>query len=125
MLLGRGVRGADRLLSEESIDEMASDQLEGLVVTEQPGVLPNISEAFPLGAGRDVFGLGFQITVGDRPGERSSGSLSWSGIQNTHFWVDVQRGLGVILMTQVAPFYEEGVLELISAFEHALYEGAR
>jgi CubicO group peptidase (beta-lactamase class C family) len=69
----------------------------------------------------DGFGLGFQITVGDHEGWRSSGSLAWSGLLHTHFWVDPADGVAVVLMTQVLPFYDEGVMRLVANFERVLY----
>jgi len=35
--------------------------------------------------------------------------LSWAGIQNTHFWIDPTNGIGVVLMLQILPFYDEKV----------------
>jgi hypothetical protein len=62
MIIGRGERGAVRLISEATVAEMVRDQLEGKVVEEQPGADSARSLAFPLGAGQDGFGLGFQVT---------------------------------------------------------------
>jgi CubicO group peptidase (beta-lactamase class C family) len=120
MILGLGARSGVRLLSERSVEEMATDQLSDMVVTEQPGVLPSLSRAFPLGAGRDGFGLGFQISRGESIG-RSPGSLSWAGLRNTHFWIDIERGIGVVLLVQMLPFYEERVIQFLSDFEPSLY----
>ncbi len=120
MILGSGVRSGVRLLSERSVEEMATDQLSDMVVTEQPGVLPSLSRAFPLGAGTDGFGLGFQIGRGESTG-RSPGSLSWAGLRNTHFWIDIERGIGVVLLVQMLPFYEERVIQFLSDFEPSLY----
>lgn len=121
MILGRGEWRGKRLLKEESVAEMTRNQLGSLVVEEQPGALPAWSNAFPLGAGRDGFGLGFQVRMGDEPGTRPSGSLSWAGLENTHFWVDMKNGIGVVLLMQVLPFYDEKVIGLLTDFEHALY----
>ena len=122
LILGRGERAGVRLLSRESFDEMVRDQLDGMTIAKQPGADADKSRPFPLGAGRDGFGLGFQVSVGRRPGERPPGSLSWAGLKNTHFWVDLENGIGVILLLQLLPFYDEQVMELLSAFESTLYE---
>ncbi len=123
LILGRGARGEVRLVEESTIDEMTRDQLEGITVVEQPAVMPNIAKAFPLGAGRDGFGLGFQVSVGESVGGRPPGSLSWGGVANTHFWIDPQNGIGVVLMLQLLPFYDERALELLTTFERTLYSG--
>jgi len=122
MILGGGVWGGTRVLSEASVAEMTRDQLDGMVVEKQPGAIPAWSNDFPLGAGRDGFGLGFQISVGSEAGSRPAGSLSWAGIENTHFWIDRQNDIGVVLLLQVLPFYDEKAINLLSNFERALYE---
>ena len=47
--------------------------------------------------------------------------MSWSGLQNTHFWVDPQNEIAVMLLLQILPFYDEKVIELLLSFERALY----
>jgi CubicO group peptidase (beta-lactamase class C family) len=121
MILGGGVWRGKRVLSEASVAEMTRDQLDGMVVEKQPGAIPAWSNDFPLGAGRDGFGLGFQISVGSEAESRPAGSLSWAGIENTHFWIDRQNDIGVVLLLQVLPFYDEKAINLLSNFERALY----
>jgi CubicO group peptidase (beta-lactamase class C family) len=123
LILGGGARGEVRILEESSIAEMTQDQLEGITVVEQPAANPTISNAFPLGAGRDGFGLGFQISVGESVGGRPPGTLSWAGIANTHFWIDPANGIGVVLLLQLLPFYDDRAVELLTTFERALYSG--
>jgi hypothetical protein len=84
-----------RLLRKESVDAMTSNQIGDVVVGLQATLDPSWSLSFPIGAGRDKFGFGFQIgaaNTGD-PDLRTPGSYSWSGIFNTHFWVDPKRGI--------------------------------
>jgi len=121
MIIGGGQRAGVRLVGPESVAEMARNQLEGIVVVEQPGADPFLSRPFPLGAGRDGFGLGFQVTVGEDEGGRPPGSLSWAGIWNTHFWIDLENEIGVALLMQLLPFYDEKAIELLAKFERALY----
>ena len=123
LILGGGELDGIRLVGEASIAEMAQDQLDGITVVEQPSALPARSKAFPLGAGKDGFGLGFQVSVGESAGGRPPGSLSWAGIQNTHFWIDPWNGIGVVLLLQLLPFYDEKAIELMSTFERTLYDG--
>ena len=121
LVLGGGARGATRLVSAETLAEMARDQLEGFTVSEQPGAMPSLAHPFPIGAGEDGFGLGFQVSTADAPDRRAPGSLSWSGLANTHFWVDPTTGIGVVLLFQVIPFYDPAVLEVMGTFERVLY----
>jgi len=121
LVLGRGERAGVRLISEASWTEMTSNQLGDLTVVEQPGADPALSAAFPLGAGRDGFSLGFQVAQGHGADGRADGSLSWAGLQNTHFWIDPQNGIGVVLLFQVLPFYDPRVIDVLREFERTLY----
>lgn len=120
LVLGGGAWRGTRLVSEASMAEMTRDQLGDLTVVEQPSVMPGLSAAFPLGAGRDGFGLGFQIAV-HAPDGRPDGTLSWAGLYNTHFWIDTQNGIGVLFLTQVLPFYDPQVIDALRAVERTLY----
>jgi CubicO group peptidase (beta-lactamase class C family) len=93
-------------------------------VEQQPAALPALTEPFPLGAGRDTFGLGFQITgAHDDPLSRSPGSMSWAGIFNTQFWIDPERGVGGVLLMQYLPFYDTAAIETLQGFERRVYQG--
>jgi len=124
MLLGGGRLHESRILSEDSVKLMTQNQIGDLVVETQRGPNPLLSRAFPLGAGRDKFGLGFQITVADgKEGRlRSPGSYSWSGLSNTHFWVDPEKGIVAVILMQVLPFYDETCIAVFQGFEELVYE---
>lgn len=122
LMLGRGERDGVRVISEATFEEMTRNHLAdlGLTVVEQPSALPTWSKAFPLGAGRDGFSLGYQV-ASDAPDGRSDGSLSWAGLFNTHFWIDPDAEIGVVLLFQLLPFNDEHVVETLRAAERALY----
>jgi CubicO group peptidase (beta-lactamase class C family) len=120
---GRAPNGM-RLLSEATLALMVRNQIGAVHVERQPTADPLLSQPFPLGAGRDAFGLGFQITGqhGDRFA-RSPGSLSWAGIYNTEFWIDPARGIGGILLMQYLPFYDAAAIDTLQGFEQRVYQG--
>jgi methyl acetate hydrolase len=124
MLLNEGTWRGARLLKPASVRLMTSNQIGPLVVETMPAVLPRVSDAFPFGAGKDKFGLGFQIAVADGTSthERAAGSYTWAGIDNTHFWVDPKNGIGVVILTQVLPFYNPTSMDVMKRFEHLVYE---
>jgi len=124
MLLDEGRWHDTRLLKPESVRLMTSNQIGSVMVETMPAVLPERSAAFPFGAGKDKFGLGFQITMTDGTPvhERASGSYTWAGINNTHFWVDPKNGIGVVMMTQVLPFYNATSMDVMKRLEHLIYE---
>ena len=120
---GRAPNGM-RLLSEATVELMGENHIGAVFVEQQPGAVPALSDAFPLGAGRDKFGLGFQITAAHNdPFARSPGSMAWAGIFNTEFWIDPARGVGGVLLMQYLPFYDEAAIETLQGFERRVYEG--
>jgi hypothetical protein len=56
------------------------------------------------------------------PGKRSSGSLSWGGINNTYFWIDRQRGIVGVILMQFLPFADPKALAVYDALERGAYK---
>ncbi|HEV8533989.1 MAG TPA: hypothetical protein VGT00_21410, partial [Methylomirabilota bacterium] len=69
----------------------------------------------------DKFGLGFALNT--RPIEKGRGAstLSWAGIFNTFFWIDRDKKVCAVLMTQMLPFLEDGPQALVNDFDRAVY----
>jgi methyl acetate hydrolase len=125
MLLNGGRLGSTRLLTEQSVKMMGENHIGSIAVERQPDADPQRTRPFPLGAGRDKFGLGFQIASGDDAGFRSPGSMSWAGIFNTEFWIDPARQIGGVQMMQLLPFYDEGAIRTLRDFEAVVYQQLR
>jgi methyl acetate hydrolase len=125
MLLNGGHLGPARVLTARSVRLMGLNQIGKVFVTEQPAAIPALTKPFPLGAGRDKFGLGFQISEQgpDSATYRRPGSMSWAGIFNTEFWVDPKTGVGGVLMMQFLPFYDDGAIRALREFEAEVYKG--
>jgi CubicO group peptidase (beta-lactamase class C family) len=119
MLLNHGLaEDGTRLLDEASVALMGQNQIGGLRVERQNVADTSRSRPFPLGAGRDTFGFGFQVTgQHDDPDLRAPGSMSWAGIQNTQFWLDPVRGIGAVLLMQYLPFYDDTAIATLEGFE--------
>ena len=124
MILNDGAAPDGRqLLSRRSVRTLTRNHLGDVRVSLQDEPTPNLARAFPLGAGRDGFGLGFQVTgEHDDPNMRQPGSVSWAGIFNTEFWIDPETGVGAVLMMQYLPFYDAAAVETLSGFERRFYE---
>jgi methyl acetate hydrolase len=127
LVLNRGRVGGTRLVKESTIDQMLSPQMGGLRVGPQPAADTARSRPFPTGVGEDTWGFGFQIAQPTVPAKdrRQPGSASWAGINNTHFFIDPSTGIGVIVLMQVLPFYDEGALRVFHGFEERLYRHLR
>jgi CubicO group peptidase (beta-lactamase class C family) len=120
---GRAPNGT-RLLSEASVQLMGQNHTGRVRVELQPTANPAVSEPFPIGAGRDTFGLGFQITGAHNALDaRSPGSMSWAGIFNTEFWIDPARGVCGVLLMQYLPFYDATAIDALQGFEQRVYQG--
>jgi len=127
MLLNGGHLGPAKILSESSVQMMGENNIGSLFVELQPVADASLAKPFPLGAGHDKFGLGFQITASDPQyaAFRSPGSISWAGIYNTEFWIDPVRHIGGVMMMQVLPFYDDGALRTLRDFEKLVYTNLR
>jgi CubicO group peptidase (beta-lactamase class C family) len=119
MILNRGQLGTARLLKGETVREMGRNHTGDVKVRLQPVANTEYSRPYPLGAGEDVWGLGFQLAAPARPdpGMRRPGSMSWAGINNTFFWIDPQEEIGVIVLMQMLPFYDEAALGVLRGVE--------
>lgn len=123
MILNRGRLGAARLLKPETVAEMGRNQTGEVRVRLQPTVNPEYSNPFPLGAGEDVWGLGFQLAMPARPAPdgRRPGSMTWAGINNTYFWIDLHSQVGVVVLMQFLPFYDAAALSVLRGVESRVY----
>jgi CubicO group peptidase (beta-lactamase class C family) len=103
---------------------MGENQIGPIFVELQPDADKQRTKPFPLGAGHDKFGLGFQIASKnpEYAEYRSAGSMSWAGIYNTEFWIDPVKHIGGVQMMQMLPFYDDGALRTLRDFEKLVYE---
>jgi CubicO group peptidase (beta-lactamase class C family) len=126
LFLNRGRAGEIRLLSERTFDQMTSNQIGSIRVSEQSSTDLSVSRNFPIGAGKDTFGFGFQIAGAPAAdGLRSAGSLSWGGIFNTHFWIDPQQSIAAVVLMQVLPYYDPRALDVLRGFEREVYSSRK
>jgi CubicO group peptidase (beta-lactamase class C family) len=127
IFLNRGQLGGTRLLKEETVQQMTRNQTGNVKVRQQPTADPARSKPYPLGAGEDVWGLGFQLAAPARPnpGMRQPGSMNWAGIFNTFFWVDPQKQVSVIVLMQVLPFYDDAAIRILQGVEGRVYQHVR
>jgi CubicO group peptidase (beta-lactamase class C family) len=123
MLLNDGTLGSAKILRPASVKMMGENQIGSIFVERQPDADKQRTKPFPLGAGQDKFGLGFQIASNDPAMSkfRSPGSMSWAGIFNTEFWVDPVKHIGGVHMMQLLPFYDDGAIRALRGFEETVY----
>ncbi len=124
MILNEGQLGTVRLLRPDTVREMGRNQTGDVRVRLQPTARAEYSRPFPLGAGEDGWGLGFQIAAPAKPdpSRRRPGSMSWAGIDNTFFWIDPGANIGVVVLMQLLPFYDEAALGVLRGVETRVYQ---
>jgi CubicO group peptidase (beta-lactamase class C family) len=127
MILNKGRLGTVRILEESTVAEMSKNQIGSVKVRLQPTADPLRSKPYPLGAGEDVWGLGFQLAAPKTPNPsmRSPGSMSWAGINNTFYWIDPHKQVGAVILMQLLPFYDDAALKVLQGFEERVYRNLR
>lgn len=127
MFLNGGHLGVANILRESTVKMMGENNIGPIFVELQPAADRSLAKPFPLGAGHDKFGLGFEIASGEPQYAkfRSAGSMSWAGIYNTEFWIDPAQHIGGVMMMQLSPFYDDGALRTLRDFEALVYQDLR
>ncbi len=69
----------------------------------------------------DKFGLGFAVNTRTAGTARGVNTMAWSGAFNTFFWIDREKQLSAVLMTQMTPALDPGPLTLFEEFDRAVY----
>jgi CubicO group peptidase (beta-lactamase class C family) len=105
MLLNKGQHCGIRLLQSNTVDLMTANH-----ITKE--LLPDDDFFGPLLSGMG-FGYGFAVLLGNQSVNRigSAGAYWWSGAANTYFFIDPQKELILIFMTQFVPNFHYPVFK--------------
>lgn len=120
MILRGGELDGVRVLSPESARIAREDSLPAhLSAGEMTTAIPSFATAFnPLPGQRGGWTLGgYLVNTETGPAGRSPGSLHWAGIFNCYYWIDTDRDLAGVILAQIAPFADPGVLDTFAALE--------
>ena len=66
-------------------------------------------------------GLAGLVNMDAGTGTRSAGSLAWAGLANCYYWADPVTGAAGVVMAQLLPFGDPGVLATFESVERAVY----
>jgi CubicO group peptidase (beta-lactamase class C family) len=123
MLLHKGRFNGAQLLRPETVAMMAQNQIgdinAGIMKTAMPE-LSNDVDFFPGIACK--WGLGYMINTQPGPAGRSAGSLTWAGIYNSYYWIDPQKRVTGVILTQILPFADQRAVRLYGEFESGVYD---
>jgi hypothetical protein len=110
-----------RILDRATVDAAFTNQIGDLYFPPSiVSVHPELSVDVNLGPDLK-WGLGLLLNEAQQPGMRAPGSGAWAGLFNTHFWVDRTSGVTGSIFSQVLPFAEPAVFQILIDFEQALY----
>ena len=68
------------------------------------------------------WGLGYMINTQPGPAGRSAGSLTWAGIYNSYYWIDPQKRVTGVILTQILPFADQRAVRLYGEFESGVFD---
>ncbi len=121
-LLHGGVRDGSRILRPETVALMGRNQIGQLEAGRMRTTAPQFSNDVDFFPGISLkWGFGHMINMQPIPGGRSAGSLTWGGLFNTYYWIDPQKRIAAVFMTQIVPFADPRALGVYGAFERAIY----
>ena len=56
---------------------------------------------------------------------RRPGSMNWARINNTFYWIDPEAQIGVVVLMQVLPFYDDAAIAILQGTEKLVYQNIR
>ncbi len=125
LLQGGALEGA-RILRPDTVALMGQNQIGtvnvGVLKTTNPA-LSNDADLCP-GVSRK-WGFGHMINMEAVAGGRSAGSLTWGGLLNTYYWIDPDKRVAAVFMTQVLPFADTRALRVYRRFERGIYAAVK
>ena len=105
---------------------LGKNQIGDLTIRPASSVIPElVRDGAILPGALDNFGLGFALNTGSVGTDRGVNTMAWAGIFNTFFWIDREKQIGAVLMTQMLPFLDPGSQQLLEDFDRAVYAWRR
>jgi methyl acetate hydrolase len=112
-----------RILKAESVAMMRKNQIGELQLSPLHSIMPDFAtDNAVLPGGLDKFGLGFALNSLPGPQGRDAFSMAWAGIFNTFFWIDPEKKVCAVLMSQMLPGLDPGPAATLKDFEKAVYD---
>ena len=122
MLMHQGRFNGVQLLRPQTVAIMGQNQIGDIRAGVAKTAMPERSNDFDFFPGMACkWGLGYMLTPQPGPNGRSAGSLTWAGIFNTYYWLDPQKRIAGVYLTQILPFADPKALALYGEFESGIY----
>jgi methyl acetate hydrolase len=123
LVLNKGVSGEHRVFGDEAYRLLSTSQIGGqLIPNPIVSCMPLVSADIELLGGLPMTATaGFFRNEVAAPGKRSAGSLTWGGYMNTHYWIDPEKDIAAVVMSQFCPFYDPPFMAVLDQFERQVY----
>lgn len=122
MILNDGELDGTRVLSAETVAQMATNQMGAVRVTGLKSANPAFfSDADIFPDTPKSWGLSFMINEESLPNGCPTGALMWCGAFNSYFWIDKTTGIAGCYLSQVLPFFDAGASGNFFDFQNAVY----
>jgi CubicO group peptidase (beta-lactamase class C family) len=126
MLLHQGRFNGAQLLRPETVALMGQNHIGDINAGILKTAMPQRSNDVDFFSGIPCkWGLGYMINTQPGPNGRSAGSLTWAGIYNTYFWLDPQKRVAGVILTQLLPFADHKAVKLYGDFEIGVYDALK
>ena len=126
MLLHQGRFNGAELLRPETVMQMGQNQIGDIPVRIMKTAMPELSNDVDLFPGiRCGHGLASVVNAQQGPNGRSAGTLTWAGLFNTYYWIDPQKRVTGVILTQILPFADHKAVKLYGEFESAVYDALK
>jgi CubicO group peptidase (beta-lactamase class C family) len=126
MLLNEGRSNGAQLLRPETVALIAQNQVGDLAAGVWRTAMPERTNDLDLFPGvRCRWGLASMITFDPGPNGRSTGSLTWAGLFNSYYWIDPQKRVTGVILTQILPFADQRAVRLYGEFERTVYDALK
>jgi methyl acetate hydrolase len=122
MILNDGEFEGTRVLSAETVAQMAKNNMGDIRVTKLKSANPAFfSDADFYPGIPKSWGLTFLINEEPLPNGCPAGALTWAGAFNSYFWIDRTTGIAGCYLSQVLPFFDAGASGHFFDFQTAAY----
>jgi len=122
MIMHGGRFNGAQVLRPETVDQMAQNHIGPLEIGAMTSAIPALTNDVELFPGMSKkWGLSFLINTAQAPTGRSAGSLAWAGLANTYFWIDRDKRVCGVFLSQVLPFFDHTAIDLLTTFETEVY----
>jgi methyl acetate hydrolase len=126
MLLHQGRFNGAELLRPETVALIGQNQIGNLPLGIMKTAMPELSNDVDLFPGvRCGHGLASVVNAQQGPNGRSAGTLTWAGLFNTYYWIDPQKHVTGVILTQILPFADHHAVKLYGEFESAVYDALK